>query len=53
MKADKNFRMSKPTKRMLATLTKEERNHFKTMMIGAQLDYETAKKKATKPKTEE
>ena len=47
MKADKNFNMAKPTKKILSTiLDKEERRLFKKAMIEAQVDYEAAKKKA-------
>lgn len=39
MKADKNFRMSKSTKRMLASsrFTKDQISTFKKIMIDAQL----------------
>jgi hypothetical protein len=45
MKTDKNFRLSKTTKRMLALLPfrdQEDRNAFKRAMISAQLSEETA-----------
>ena len=47
MKTDKNFRLSKTTKRMLALMpfnNQEERNNFKRAMISAQLSEETAKR---------
>jgi len=47
MKADKNFNMAKPIKKILSTiLDPVERKIFKNAMIEAQLDYEAAKKKA-------
>ena len=53
MKTDKNFNMAKPTKKLLSTFTnKTERNHFKKMMIDAQVSYEAAKKKALSSKKE-
>ena len=53
MKTDKNFNMAKPTKKLLSTFTnKAERNHFKKMMIDAQVSYEAAKKKALSSKKE-
>lgn len=53
MKADKNFNMAKPTKKLLATFTnKAERNFFKKMMINAQVSYEANKKKALSSKKE-
>jgi hypothetical protein len=45
MKADKNFRMAKTTKTLLAMLpfkNQEDRNHFKRAMIDAQLASEKA-----------
>jgi hypothetical protein len=53
MKADRNYNMSKPTKKLLATIQdKEERRLFKIAMIGAELDYAAAKKKALTSKKE-
>lgn len=47
MKADKNFKLAKPVKRMLSTiLDKGERKVFKDAMITAQVEYEANKKKA-------
>ena len=38
LKPGKTFKLSKQTKRFMATFTKaEDRNHFKRMMIDAQL----------------
>jgi hypothetical protein len=45
LKADKNFRLAKRTKTMLALMpfkSKEDRNSFKRAMIGAQLAAEAA-----------
>ena len=52
MTPDKNFRMKRTTKSMLALMhgTNEERNHFKRMMIDAQLAEESAKRAALKSK---
>lgn len=47
MKADKNFKLTKTTKRMLSTMTKEQRRLFKDMMISAELSHEANKKKQT------
>jgi hypothetical protein len=53
MKADKNFNMAKPTKKLLATFTdKVARGLFKKAMIDAQVSYEAAKKKALSSKKE-
>ena len=53
MKADRNYNMSKPTKKLLATIQdKEQRRLFKIAMIGAELDYAAAKKKALTSKKE-
>lgn len=47
MKADSNYNMSKPTKKLLATIKdKEQRRAFKAAMIGAEVDYAANKKKA-------
>lgn len=54
MKADKNFRLAKPVKRILSTIMdKDERKAFKDAMINAQLDYEANKKKAPRGTKEE
>lgn len=52
MVPDKNFRMSKTTKRMIALMggTDADRAQFKKMMIDAQLSSESAKKAALKSK---
>jgi len=49
---DKNFRMKAETKRMVALMkgTKEDKNHFKNMMIQAQLHEEAARRAALKSK---
>ena len=53
MKADKNFNMAKPIKKILSTiLDPVERKIFKDAMISAQLDYEAAKKKSLTSKKE-
>lgn len=53
MVSDKNFNMDKTTKKLLSTFSnKAERNHFKKMMIDAQVSYEAAKKKALSSKKE-
>ena len=47
MKADSNYNMSKPTKKLLATIKdKALRKAFKDAMIGAEVDYAANKKKA-------
>jgi len=52
MTPDKNFRMKSTIKTMITLMkgTKEERNHFKKMMIEAQLCEESAKRAALKSK---
>jgi hypothetical protein len=52
MTPDKNFRMKSTTKTMIATMagTKEQKAHFKKMMIEAQLQEEAAKRAALKSK---
>lgn len=49
---DKNFKMWKSTKTQMALMkgTKEDKNHYKKMMIDAQLCYESAKRAALKSK---
>jgi hypothetical protein len=51
LKPDKNFRMSKQTKRFMALgkwKTDEERNAYKRAMINAQLSEEVAKRQSIK-----
>ena len=49
LKADKNFRMAKQTKRFMATIVgAEDRNSFKRAMISAQLSEEAAKRTPVK-----
>ena len=51
LKPDKNFKMSKTTKRMLALMPfrdQADRNDFKRAMIGAQLAEEAAKRQSLK-----
>lgn len=51
MKADSNYNMSKPTKKLLAAFTdKAQRKAFKDAMIRAELDQAAAKKKALSSK---
>jgi hypothetical protein len=53
MKADSNYNMSKPTKKLLATFTdKAQRKAFKDAMIRAEVDYAANKKKAMSSKKE-
>jgi len=53
MKADSNYNMSKPTKKLLATIKdKTQRNAFKAAMIQAEVDYAFNKKKAMSSKKE-
>ena len=52
MKADKNFKLSKSTKRVLSTIVdKAERDAFKKAMIDAELSYEAGKRTKSKEKT--
>lgn len=56
LKPDKNFRMKSSTKTMLALMKfrdREDRNHFKRMMIDAQLCEESARRAALKSKNKE
>jgi len=48
MTPDKNFRMWKSTKTQMALMkgSKEDKNHYKKMMINAQLCEETARRAA-------
>jgi hypothetical protein len=52
MTPDKNFRLKGTYKVMIATMkgTKEDKNHFKKMMIGAQLAEEAADRASKKSK---
>jgi hypothetical protein len=51
MKPGKTFNLSKQTKRFMATFTKaEDRNHYKRMMIDAQLCSEVVVKSAPRDK---
>lgn len=43
MKTSKDFRLSKSTKRVLATLPNEVRGHWKSMMIEAEVAEKRAK----------
>ena len=46
LKSDKNFRLSKTTKRMMCSIVSDsERNEFKRMMIQAELAERDAKNK--------
>jgi hypothetical protein len=54
MKIDKNFNLSKSTKRILASIVdKEQRLVFKKTMIDAEASYEDAKKRQPKERTKE
>lgn len=53
MTPDKNFKMKKSTKALIALMrgaTANERSHFKRMMIDAQLCEEAARRAALKSK---
>jgi len=50
MKPDKNFRLSKTTKRILATLSGDKQIEYKNLMIQSQLH--SAKVKTQKLKTD-
>lgn len=50
MKADKNFKLSKSTKRVLALMPAERRNDYKRMMIQAELAETRAKNTKVKDK---
>ena len=52
MTPDKNFRMKPQIKAMISLMkgSKEDRNHFKKMMIDAQLCEEAARRAALKSK---
>jgi hypothetical protein len=53
MKPTKTFKMPKPVKRFLATLSKENRNSYKRQMINACLCYEEHLKKSLRGKEKE
>lgn len=55
MTPDKNFKMWKSTKGQIALMkgTTEDRNHYKKMMIEAQLCEEAARRAALKSKDNE
>lgn len=48
MKTTDSFKLNKPAKRILATLTGEQRRVFKKLAIEAQVAEEEAKKKPLK-----
>ena len=52
---DKNFRLKRSTKIQMALMkgTTEDRNHYKKMMIDAQLAEESARRAALKSKEKE
>jgi hypothetical protein len=50
MKTDKNFRLSKSTKRVLASIPHEFRNSYKRMMIDAEYCESRAKLAKVKDK---
>lgn len=54
LKADKNFKMAKQTKRLMATLVNaEDRNAYKRAMISAQLTEEASKRQSLKREKED
>lgn len=54
LKADKNFKMAKQTKRFMATIVgADDRNAFKRAMISAQLSEEAAKRTSIKREKED
>jgi hypothetical protein len=54
MKTTSNFKLSKSTKRVLATLPTEMRSNFKRMMIDAEVSFARAKlAKLSRNKNEE
>lgn len=54
MKTDKNFKLSKTSKRILSSIVdKEQRLVFKRTMIEAEASYEDAKKRQPKEKTKD
>jgi len=53
LKSDKNFRLSKTTKRMMCSIVNDsERNEFKRTMIQAELASEKAKRESGKSRKE-
>jgi len=48
MKTDKNFKMRKTTKQMLANLFGQERTAFKNLMIDSQVSFEKNAKASLK-----
>lgn len=52
MITDKNFRLKRSTKMQMALMagSKEDQNHYKKMMIDAQVSYDAAKRAALKSK---
>ena len=53
LKPDKNFRLSKTTKRMMCAIVNDnERNDFKRMMIQGQLASEKARRESGKSRKE-
>lgn len=49
LKSDKNFKMAKQTKRLMATIVgAEDRNAYKRAMISAQLSEEASKRQSLK-----
>jgi hypothetical protein len=54
LKADKNFKMAKQTKRFMATIVSaDDRNAFKRAMISAQLSEEASKRQSLKREKED
>jgi hypothetical protein len=55
MTPDKNFRMKSEIKGMIALMkgSREDKNHFKRMMINSQLHEEAARRAALKSKEKE
>jgi hypothetical protein len=54
LKADKNFKIAKQTKRLMATLVNaEDRNAYKRAMISAQLSEEASKRQSLKREKED
>jgi len=54
LKADKNFRMAKQTKRFMATIVDaDDRNAYKRAMISAQLSEEASKRQSLKREKED
>ena len=50
MKTTETFKLSKPAKRLLAMMNKEDRNIYKPLAIKAQLAYEEYQKRKLKGK---